>query len=73
MPQYTCVVSFLGDFAQCRVTWREGCLGRWHQIGIQLWVYLQYLAEAGWTAEGRVVGVTQPRRVAAVTVSFSLY
>uniref|UniRef100_A0A8C3UNM0 DHX35 n=2 Tax=Catharus ustulatus TaxID=91951 RepID=A0A8C3UNM0_CATUS len=22
----------------------------------------QYLAEAGWTAEGRVVGVTQPRR-----------
>ncbi|XP_077634990.1 putative ATP-dependent RNA helicase DHX35 isoform X3 [Crocuta crocuta] len=27
----------------------------------------QYLAEAGWTAEGRVVGVTQPRRVAAVT------
>lgn len=30
---------------------------------------LQYLAEAGWTAEGRVVGVTQPRRVAAVTVS----
>lgn len=30
----------------------------------------QYLAEAGWTAEGRVVGVTQPRRVAAVTVSF---
>uniref|UniRef100_A0A8C4N298 DEAH-box helicase 35 n=1 Tax=Equus asinus asinus TaxID=83772 RepID=A0A8C4N298_EQUAS len=31
----------------------------------------QYLAEAGWTAEGRVVGVTQPRRVAAVTVSVS--
>uniref|UniRef100_A0A8C3HYJ5 DHX35 n=1 Tax=Chrysemys picta bellii TaxID=8478 RepID=A0A8C3HYJ5_CHRPI len=29
----------------------------------------QYLAEAGWTAEGRVVGVTQPRRVAAVSVS----
>ncbi|XP_019314047.1 probable ATP-dependent RNA helicase DHX35 isoform X2 [Panthera pardus] len=28
----------------------------------------QYLAEAGWTAEGRVVGVTQPRRVAAVTI-----
>ncbi|XP_048819446.1 probable ATP-dependent RNA helicase DHX35 isoform X2 [Lagopus muta] len=27
----------------------------------------QYLAEAGWTAEGRVVGVTQPRRVAAVS------
>ncbi|XP_058418681.1 probable ATP-dependent RNA helicase DHX35 isoform X3 [Diceros bicornis minor] len=27
----------------------------------------QYLAEAGWTAEGRAVGVTQPRRVAAVT------
>ncbi|KAL6081058.1 hypothetical protein STEG23_004696, partial [Scotinomys teguina] len=29
----------------------------------------QYLAEAGWTAEGRVVGVTQPRRVATVTVA----
>ncbi|XP_007447765.1 PREDICTED: probable ATP-dependent RNA helicase DHX35 isoform X3 [Lipotes vexillifer] len=29
----------------------------------------KYLAEAGWTAEGRVVGVTQPRRVAAVTVA----
>ncbi|XP_057559374.1 probable ATP-dependent RNA helicase DHX35 isoform X2 [Hippopotamus amphibius kiboko] len=29
----------------------------------------QYLAEAGWTAEGRVVGVTQPRKVAAVTVA----
>ncbi|KAF2988118.1 hypothetical protein EK904_007075, partial [Melospiza melodia maxima] len=29
----------------------------------------QYLAEAGWTAEGRVVGVTQPRRVAAVSVA----
>ncbi|XP_077024755.1 putative ATP-dependent RNA helicase DHX35 isoform X3 [Tamandua tetradactyla] len=29
----------------------------------------QYLAEAGWTADGRVVGVTQPRRVAAVTVA----
>lgn len=71
MPQYTCVVSFLGDLVQCRVTWREGCLEQWHQIGIQLWFCLQYLAEAGWTAEGRVVGVTQPRRVAAVTVSSS--
>ncbi|KAL2763709.1 putative ATP-dependent RNA helicase DHX35 isoform 2 [Daubentonia madagascariensis] len=29
----------------------------------------KYLAEAGWTAQGRVVGVTQPRRVAAVTVA----
>lgn len=36
-----------------------------------LLIGLQYLAEAGWTAEGRVVGVTQPRRVAAVSVSFS--
>lgn len=29
LPSYTsvyCVVSFLGDLAQCRVTWREGCL-----------------------------------------------
>ncbi|XP_069508390.1 probable ATP-dependent RNA helicase DHX35 isoform X2 [Ambystoma mexicanum] len=29
----------------------------------------QYLAEAGWAAEGRVVGITQPRRVAAVSVA----
>ncbi|KAK3610344.1 hypothetical protein CHS0354_029813 [Potamilus streckersoni] len=29
----------------------------------------QYLLEAGWAAEGHVVGVTQPRRVAAVTVA----
>ncbi|XP_071488369.1 probable ATP-dependent RNA helicase DHX35 [Diadema antillarum] len=29
----------------------------------------QYLTEAGWAAEGRVIGVTQPRRVAAVTVA----
>ena len=29
----------------------------------------QYLVEAGWGADGYKVGVTQPRRVAAVTVS----
>ncbi|CAH1778822.1 unnamed protein product, partial [Owenia fusiformis] len=29
----------------------------------------QYLLEAGWAAEGRVIAVTQPRRVAAVTVA----
>lgn len=29
----------------------------------------QYLLEAGWAAEGKVIGVTQPRRVAAVSVS----
>ncbi|KAG8430381.1 hypothetical protein GDO86_017906 [Hymenochirus boettgeri] len=29
----------------------------------------QYLTEAGWAAEGKVVGVTQPRRVAAVSVA----
>ncbi|RUS75928.1 hypothetical protein EGW08_016316, partial [Elysia chlorotica] len=29
----------------------------------------QYLLEAGWAAEGHVIGVTQPRRVAAVTVA----
>ena len=32
-------------------------------------VFLQYLLESGWAAEGHVIGVTQPRRVAAVTVS----
>ena len=25
--------------------------------------------EAGWAAEGKVIGVTQPRRVAAISVS----
>ncbi|XP_046552871.1 probable ATP-dependent RNA helicase DHX35 [Haliotis rubra] len=29
----------------------------------------QYLLEAGWAAEGHVIAVTQPRRVAAVTVA----
>ncbi|XP_048776032.2 probable ATP-dependent RNA helicase DHX35 isoform X2 [Ostrea edulis] len=29
----------------------------------------QYLLEAGWGAEGHLIGVTQPRRVAAVTVA----
>lgn len=28
----------------------------------------QYLLEAGWAAEGKVIGVTQPRRVAAISV-----
>ena len=31
----------------------------------------QYLLEAGWAAEGHVIGVTQPRRVAAITVSIA--
>ena len=29
----------------------------------------QYLHEAGWTKNGFVVGITQPRRMAATTVS----
>lgn len=29
----------------------------------------QYLHEAGWAAEGKVIGCTQPRRVAATTVA----
>ncbi|XP_026520850.1 probable ATP-dependent RNA helicase DHX35 isoform X3 [Notechis scutatus] len=29
----------------------------------------QYLTEAGWTAEGRIVGVTQPRRVACISIA----
>jgi hypothetical protein len=28
----------------------------------------QYLLESGWAAKGHLIGVTQPRRVAAVTV-----
>lgn len=28
----------------------------------------QYLYEGGWAADGRVIAVTQPRRVAAATV-----
>ena len=27
--------------------------------------------EAGWAAEGKVIGVTQPRRVAAISVSLA--
>ena len=30
---------------------------------------LQYLLEAGWTTDGKMIGVTQPRRVAVVTVA----
>lgn len=30
--------------------------------------FRQYLLEAGWAAEGKVIGVTQPRRVAAISV-----
>ncbi|CAB1336067.1 unnamed protein product, partial [Coregonus sp. 'balchen'] len=29
----------------------------------------QYLLEAGWAADGKVIGVTQPRRVAAISVA----
>ena len=29
----------------------------------------QYLYEAGWTADRQLVGVVQPRRVAAITVA----
>ncbi|MED6280298.1 ATPdependent RNA helicase [Characodon lateralis] len=29
----------------------------------------QYLLEAGWAVEGKVIGVTQPRRVAAISVA----
>uniref|UniRef100_A0AAY5K7T4 RNA helicase n=1 Tax=Esox lucius TaxID=8010 RepID=A0AAY5K7T4_ESOLU len=35
-----------------------------------LWlVFSFYLLEAGWAAEGKVIGVTQPRRVAAISVA----
>ena len=30
--------------------------------------FFQYLLEAGWASEGYLIGVTQPRRVAAITV-----
>lgn len=33
----------------------------------------QYLLEAGWAAEGKVIGVTQPRRVAATSVCIAIY
>lgn len=29
----------------------------------------QYLTEAGWTSNGKIIGITQPRRVAAVSVA----
>ncbi len=31
-------------------------------------MFVQYLLEAGWAADGKVIGVTQPRRVAATSV-----
>lgn len=29
----------------------------------------QYLVESGWTSDGRMIAVTQPRRVAAMTIA----
>ena len=50
------MLSFLGSRPFC-----------WHSDStIQL---PQYLHEAGWTGNGSMVGVTQPRRVAATTVA----
>ena len=45
-----------------------------YNIIIYMYMYIhvfqvpQYLHEAGWTANGFTVGITQPRRVAATTV-----
>lgn len=30
---------------------------------------LQYLLEAGWTDDGKIIGITEPRRVAATTLA----
>lgn len=31
--------------------------------------FLQYLVEAGWTADGKMVGITEPRRVGATSLA----
>ena len=30
---------------------------------------MQYLTEAGWTSDGKIVGITEPRRVAATSLA----
>lgn len=65
------MVSEPAESAQCREL-TPHCSHSVTSSFLTLHICLQYLAEAGWAAEGRVVGVTQPRRVAAVSVSFSM-
>ncbi|VDN28306.1 unnamed protein product [Gongylonema pulchrum] len=38
------------------------------QCGLAAIALFQYLMETGWSSDGRKIGVTQPRRIAAVTV-----
>ena len=62
IPQHRNHILYLLERYQTLVVVGETGSGKSTQIP-------QYLVEAGWGAEGHVIGVTQPRRVAAVTVS----
>ncbi|XP_070574993.1 probable ATP-dependent RNA helicase DHX35 [Ptychodera flava] len=55
------ILYLVGKYQTVVIVGETGC-GKSTQIP-------QYLSEAGWTAQGHVVAVTQPRRVAAVTVA----
>uniref|UniRef100_A0A915DZX7 Helicase ATP-binding domain-containing protein n=1 Tax=Ditylenchus dipsaci TaxID=166011 RepID=A0A915DZX7_9BILA len=57
----TQLVYLLEKFQVVVVVGETGC-GKSTQIP-------QYLAEAGWAADGRKICITQPRRVAAVTLA----
>ncbi|XP_005103973.1 probable ATP-dependent RNA helicase DHX35 [Aplysia californica] len=60
--QYRNHILYLAEKYQTVVIIGETGCGKSTQIP-------QYLLEAGWGNEGHVIGVTQPRRVAAVTVA----
>lgn len=60
--QYRNHILYLAEKYQTVVIIGETGCGKSTQIP-------QYLLESGWGAEGHVIGVTQPRRVAAVTVA----
>ncbi|XP_008317580.1 probable ATP-dependent RNA helicase DHX35 [Cynoglossus semilaevis] len=55
------ILFLLESFQTVIIVGETGC-GKTTQIP-------QYLLEAGWAADGKVIGVTQPRRVAAITVA----
>ncbi|GFS16134.1 DEAH (Asp-Glu-Ala-His) box polypeptide 35 [Elysia marginata] len=60
--QYRNHILYLAEKYQTVVIIGETGCGKSTQIP-------QYLLESGWAAQGHVIGVTQPRRVAAVTVA----
>lgn len=56
--------------AERQLVWTEVSSYRRRQLIFARCVELpQYLMEAGWASDGRIVGCTQPRRVAATSVA----